>query len=158
MDKSTPVSVIMTKKVIVADPASKFTDIQKLFLNYQVYHLPVVEDDKLIGIISLKDALKCYVDNVSKLNEGDEKNINEVFTVESVMTHNPNTVSPSTTVGEAVAILSNANFRSLPVVDADNKIVGIISNKDLVKTLNKIMHPPSDDDRRYSTGTPGRAV
>lgn len=157
MEKSTLVSAIMTRKVIVADLTSKFTDIQQLFLNYQVYHLPVVEDDKLVGIISLKDALKCYVENVAKLDEGDEKNINDVFTVESVMTRNPNTVSPNTTVGEVVAILSNANFRSLPVVDANNKIVGILSNKDLVKVLNRIMHPPKDD-KRYSTGTPGRAV
>lgn len=158
MDKSTPVSLIMTKKVIVADPSSKFTDIQKLFLNYQVYHLPVVEDDKLLGIISLKDALKCYVDNASKLTSGTENDINEIFTVESVMTKNPNTVSPSTTVGEVVAILSNANFRSLPVVDENGKIVGILSNKDLVKVLNKIMHPVSDDEKRFSSGTPGRAV
>ena len=157
MDKSTPVSAIMTRKVIVADPSSKFTDIQKLFLNYQVYHLPVVENDVLIGIISLKDALKCYVDNVSKLDKGDEANINEVFTVKSVMTENPNTVSPETTIGEVVAILANANFRSLPVVDKDNKIVGVLSNKDLVKVLNRIMHPPADD-KVYRSATPGRAV
>lgn len=158
MDKSTQVSAIMTKKVIVADPKSKFTDIQKLFLNYQVYHLPVVEEDKLIGIISLKDALKCYVDNVSKLESGDEDNINETFTVDSIMTPNPNTVNPSTTIGEVAAILANANYRSLPVVNEENEILGILSNKDLVKVLNKMTHPLSDDDKRYSAGTPGRAV
>ena len=140
MDKSTLVSAVMTKKVIVADLNSKFTDVQKLFLDYQIYHLPVVYDNKLLGIISVKDALKTYAARVSELDAGDAEDVNKHFSVESIMTHNPTTIHHDEKISEAIDILADAQFRSLPVVDDKGYIVGILSNKDLVKILHKIMH------------------
>jgi CBS domain-containing protein len=157
MDKTTPITAVMTKKVIVADLKSKFTDIQKLFLEYQIYHLPVVYDNKLIGIISIKDALKTYAERVSSLDSGDANDINSKFSMESIMTSNPKTIGSDATLGDAVEILANASFRSLPVVDKEGKIVGILSNKDLVKLYNKALNS-DDEDKRYVSSTPGRAV
>lgn len=157
MDKNTPITSVMTKKVIVAELNSKFTDIQKLFLEYQIYHLPVVYDNKLLGIISIKDALKTYAERVSSLEAGDAADVNSKFSIESIMTHNPKTISSDATLGKAVEVLANASFRSLPVVDSEGKIVGILSNKDLVKLYNKTLNP-DDEDKRYVSSTPGRAV
>lgn len=127
MDKSTPVSHLMTKKVIVADLKTKFSNMLTLFLDYHIYHLPVVFDDKLLGIISMTDALKFYRSGASP----------EDFDIEKVMTHHPNTLHPNDTLGKACEILSEANYRTLPVVDDQGKIIGILSNKDLVRVLNK---------------------
>jgi CBS domain-containing membrane protein len=157
MDKNTPITSVMTKKVIVAELNSKFTDIQKLFLEYQIYHLPVVFDNKLLGIISIKDALKTYAERASALESGDAADINNKFSIESIMTHDPKTISSDSTLGKAVEILASASFRSLPVVDSEGKIVGILSNKDLVKLFNKNLNS-DDEDKRYVSGTPGRAV
>ncbi len=130
MDKNTQVSHLMTKKVIVADLKTKFNNILTLFLDYHIYHLPVVFDDKLLGIISMTDALKYYRSGESLDN----------FEIEKVMTHNPKALLETDTLAKAVEILSDANFRTLPVVDADGKIVGILSNKDLVRVLNKVLN------------------
>jgi CBS-domain-containing membrane protein len=73
------------------------------------------------------------------------------------MTKNPTTVSPETTIGEAVNILANASFRSLPVTDKDGKIVGILSNKDFIKVFNLWLNP-KDDDKVYTSGGAGVAI
>ncbi|MCB9257446.1 MAG: CBS domain-containing protein [Chitinophagales bacterium] len=129
MDRDTQVSHLMTKKVIVADLKTKFSNILTLFLDYHIYHLPVVFDDKLLGIISMTDALKYYRSGASE----------EDFQVEDIMTHNPKTLHANDTLAKAASILAEANFRTLPVVDDAGKIVGILSNKDLVRVLDKML-------------------
>ena len=130
MDKNTTVSHLMTKKVIVADLKTKFSNVLTLFLDYHIYHLPVVFDDKLLGIISMTDALKFY------RSGADVKD----FDISEVMTHEPKTLHMNDTLAKATEILAEANFRTLPVVDDNGKIVGILSNKDLVRVLNKMLH------------------
>ena len=43
------------------------------------------------------------------------------------------------TLAKAASLLAEANFRTLPVINDDGNIVGIISNKDLVRVLDKIL-------------------
>jgi CBS domain-containing protein len=119
----------MTKKVIVADLKTKFSNVLALFLDYNIYHLPVVFDDKLLGIISMTDALKFY------RTGADPKD----FDISEVMTHEPKTLHADDTLAHAAEILAEANFRTLPVVDDAGRVVGILSNKDLVRVLNKMI-------------------
>lgn len=130
MDKNTQVSHLMTKKVIVADLKTKFSNVLTLFLDYHIYHLPVVFDDKLLGILSMTDALKYFRSGADPAD----------FDIEKVMTHHPTTLHADDKLVKASEILAEANFRTLPVVDDDGKIVGILSNKDLVRVLNKMLH------------------
>ena len=129
MDRNTIVSHIMTKKVIVADLKTKFSNVLTLFLDYRIYHLPVVFDDKLLGIISMTDALKFYRSGVDV----------STFDISEVMTHKPKTLHMNDTLAKAASLLAEANFRTLPVINDDGNIVGIISNKDLVSVLDKIL-------------------
>lgn len=130
MDKNTPVSALMTKKVIVADLKTKLDSMLTLFLDYNIYHLPITFDDKLLGIISMTDALKYF-------RSGEPV---ENFDVEKVMTHTPSTLKADDNLGKAAEILATANYRTMPVIDNDGNIVGILSNKDLVRVLDKLLN------------------
>ena len=133
MDKSTPISTLMTKKVIVADLKTKFTDVMTLFLDYKIYHLPVAFDNKLLGILSLTDALKFFKQEANNITK--DEHLNELFDIEKIMTHNPKTLDIDATLGDAVELLSTSKFRAAPIVNDKAEIQGIISNKDLVKIL-----------------------
>lgn len=137
MDKSTPISTLMTKKVIVADLHTKFTDIMTLFLDYKIYHLPVVFDNKLLGILSLTDALRFFDQEAVNITE--HEHLNELFDMEKIMTHNPKTLDLHSTLKDAADLLATSKFRAAPVVNEKGEIQGIISNKDLVKVLNKML-------------------
>lgn len=53
--------------------------------------------------------------------------------VKNVMTKNPITISPECSITEAKALMNKKNIGKLPVVDKDNKLVGILTKKDLAK-------------------------
>ncbi len=137
MEGRTPISAIMTKKVIVADRQTKFSDVMTLFLDYRIYHLPVVEDNQLIGMVSLTDALRFFRKEANNITK--DEHLNELFDISIMMTENPSTLRADNTVKDATEILSKAKYRSLPVVNAADEVIGIISNKDLVKVLNKVI-------------------
>ena len=137
MEASTPISAIMTKKVIVADLETKFSDILVLFLDYRIYHLPVVDNQQLIGMVSLTDALRFFRKEANNITK--DEHLNQLFDIKIMMTENPASLGPHNTVKEAAEILCKAKYRSLPIVDEADQIVGIISNKDLVKVLNKVI-------------------
>jgi CBS domain-containing protein len=137
MDKSTLLSSVMTKKVIVAELDTKFSNILTLFLDFKIYHLPVVFDNKLVGILSMTDALKFYQEEVANIT--DPSKIDALFDIKKMMTHNPVTLKPENTIKDAASLLASVKFRAVPITNEEGEILGIISNKDMVKILNRIL-------------------
>ena len=88
--------------------------------------LLVVEDEKLVGLISERDyARKIALKGKSSRNTR----------VEEVMSRRVVYVQPSQTVDECMALMTEKRVRHLPVVDSDEKLVGMISIGDLVKAV-----------------------
>ncbi len=61
--KSTPVSEVMSSQVLVANPQQSVEECMAVMTEKRVRHLPVMEDDKLIGIISIGDLVKAIIDD-----------------------------------------------------------------------------------------------
>lgn len=134
MNLKTPVKNFMNDHVVVASLKTKYSQIEELFLKYNIHHLPVTYDDKLIGIISSYDLDKFIK---QQLDNGpiDKASLEANFDVEKVMTHNPTTVGPNTLLKDAVDIVVSNKFHALPVVD-NGKVVGMITNNDMVRYLH----------------------
>jgi CBS-domain-containing membrane protein len=79
------------------------------------------------GVISVDDT---YLDFVALARPRD---LPKSLTVADVMTRDVVTVEPTTAIGEVIADLLTRSFRSVPVIDADRKVVGVITNGDLVR-------------------------
>jgi len=68
--KTTPVSELMTKKVLFVDPGTSVEDCMALMIDKCVRHLPVMENKKLIGIVTVGDVVKqLIVDQKFKIQE-----------------------------------------------------------------------------------------
>ncbi|WP_069792054.1 CBS domain-containing protein [Cyanobacterium sp. IPPAS B-1200] len=63
-------------------------------------------------------------------------------TVADIMTPSPITVNPDTPLNEAITILAEKKLSGLPVVDKDNKLVGVISESDLMWQETGVEPPP----------------
>ena len=68
--KTTPVSELMTKKVLFVDPGTPVEDCMALMIEKCVRHLPVMENKKLVGIVTVGDVVKqLIVDQKFKIQE-----------------------------------------------------------------------------------------
>jgi|JI102314A1RNA_FD_contig_41_35100_length_713_multi_2_in_0_out_0_1 acetoin utilization protein AcuB len=139
MQKSTKISQIMSDNVIVALPGHTFSQVCRLFLEMGMHHLPVVDaDNVIIGIISSYDVLKAYRYSVPDLAAYDDATLDSHLSIKQLMTANPATLTPSDTIGNAAELFVQLNIQALPIVDANNKVIGIISNRDLIRQFATI--------------------
>jgi len=88
--------------------------------------LVVTEDDKPVGMISERDYLNKVI-----LRGYSSKDI----TVNDIMTHNIVTIPPTFTAGDCMNLMTKGRFRHIPVVDEKEKMIGIVSIGDLVKSV-----------------------
>jgi CBS domain-containing protein len=59
--KSTPLIEVMIHEVITVDPGMDIDDCMQLFINKYIRHLPVVKDDKVIGMLSIGDIVNAII-------------------------------------------------------------------------------------------------
>lgn len=94
---------------------------------YMVEHgvgsVPVMQDGRLKGIFTERDALRIFV---ATRRNPDQTNLADV------MTGDPSTIAPDATPEEAMHLMSAGNFRHVPVVDGDGRVLGVLSQRDLL--------------------------
>lgn len=135
MKNRVPVSVIMTKNVIKLNLTDDLTKAEQLFKHHKIRHIPVVEGNKIIGMLSYTDLLRIsFVDAVDDDAEIVDTTVYNMFTVEQVMAKKLVTISPETTIKETAKILSKKEFHALPVCMGE-LLVGIVTTTDLIKYL-----------------------
>ena len=103
---------------------SRVIDALNMMKEYKIGGIPVVDDDmRLVGIVTNRDLRF-------------EKNLNRV--IDEVMTKdNIITTSQSTNLEEAAEILQNHKIEKLPVVDANGRLIGLVTYKDITKAKDK---------------------
>ena len=114
----------MTPHPMTIAPAAKLTEAVVLMQQHRFRSLPVVDDGKIVGIITDRDI---------------RTNLNYVESVEvrKVMTTKLLTVTPRTSVWDAARLLGERKIGAMPVLE-DDRLVGIISTTDLLKAFAEL--------------------
>ena len=120
------VSEIMTADPASASPTDDVTHAAATMAAMKVSCLPVLQDEKLVGIVTSFDLLKALKNELASHSRPDE----EPVTLQAILTPDPIVISPETSVQEAASLMADNEFRHLPVV-ADNQVVGVISTQDI---------------------------
>lgn len=135
--KNEPISKIMSTNLITIGTHNTLFDAEKLFKQHKIRHIPVVDNKRIIGILSLTDLLRLsFVDTYGEDDSRVDTAIYDMLGIEQVMVSNPVHVSPAKTIKEVAEILSVKEFHALPVVDR-GKLVGIVTTTDLLNYLLK---------------------
>jgi CBS domain-containing protein len=124
----------MTEKVITVSPAVSISDAHKLMSTEKIRTLVVMEKDQLVGIITRRGLLRA---DLSSLDENAwVKQYNLSFeTVRDVMSTNVLTTTPDTVIPIVARVLLENKISSLPVIDMEKKLVGIITSSDLFRMI-----------------------
>lgn len=137
MKQHVHVSTIMTQNVVKLNITDDLTKAESLFKEHKIRHIPVVNGNKILGILSYSDLLRIsFVDAADDEDEVVDVTVYNMFTIEQVMTKRLMTVKPETTIKEAAEILATHEFHALPVC-AGGLLVGIVTTTDLIRYLLK---------------------
>ena len=125
----------MTKEVIKLNISDTLTKAESLFKKHHIRHIPVVNGNKIIGMLSYTDLLRIsFADAIEDDEEEVDTTVYNMFSVEQVMAKNLTSISPDATIKEAAEILASREFHALPVVHGE-LLVGILTTTDLIRYL-----------------------
>jgi CBS domain-containing protein len=141
--KHVTVADLMTKQVVSIDGATPFKEIVTLIHEHHVSALPVTDEaGHVVGIVSEADLL--LKEEQLELSERHflessrrhvERRKAAALSAAQLMTSPAITIKPTMTVAAAAALMHGRNVKRLPVVDDDDRLVGIVSRSDLLKVF-----------------------
>ncbi len=131
VDCMTPCLVTLGKYDSVAAAYEKMT------MNH-IRRIPILDHDRLIGIIALSDILRFKPPTVGRyLSFKELSETLDKLVVELVMTRDPIVVFQSDPVGYAAELMLDNKIGGLPVLDASKKLVGLITESDIFRLFAK---------------------
>ncbi|MGH8459437.1 MAG: CBS domain-containing protein, partial [Nevskiales bacterium] len=130
---------IMTTELTTLEADAKLLDAALLMRSSGFRHLPVVKEGKLLGLISDRDVHRASPSMFSNVSPEEYNRLFETTPIEKVMTKEPVSVSPDTPVVDVVQLMHQHKFGSVPVVDADGKLAGIVTTTDMLRILNDLL-------------------
>lgn len=124
----------MTREVVTLEPEASAGQALGLCREHGIRHLPVVENGRLVGLISDRDLR----DVSPPRGTGDEENTLGWVRVRDIMTTNLVTIHPLDTIEHAARDIHAHKFNCLPVV-AEGELVGIITSSDMTRILIELI-------------------
>lgn len=132
----TYVSDCMSSDLVTVGPYDNLAKAFEILQKDRIRRLPVVYNDKLIGIITLKDILDAKPSDVLHSNNLSEiyKHLSSII-VQLSMTQKPITIYQTETIGHAAELMLDNKIGGLPVIDADDKLVGLLTESDIFRVI-----------------------
>ncbi|SDK44103.1 acetoin utilization protein AcuB [Maridesulfovibrio ferrireducens] len=129
----------MTKDVITLTPERSMMKAAKLMKDKEISRLPIVDDEGvLVGIVSDRDIKEASPSKATTLDMHELYYLLSEIKLKDIMSRKVLTVSIEDTVEKAAVVLDENKIGGIPVVDAENKCVGIITNTDVFRVLINI--------------------
>ena len=100
----------------------------------RVRHFPVMDDDKVVGVVSQRDLYKASLGSVMKYGEKAQRAFLEGIVVKEVMSDPPITIAPHASVQEAARLMMEKKVGCLPVLEG-SQLVGIVTETDMLKLV-----------------------
>ncbi len=135
MKKKESVSQIASTALITIQIGQKLSEARKLMQVNQIHHVPVVQGKKLMGILSAVDLATLSLTSFGSDERANDAILDNQFSVEEVMSKNMVTIKPTAPIREAAEILAEGHFHSLPIVDKEGDLRGLVTSTDLIRYL-----------------------
>lgn len=139
MKNKQKISDVMTRDPQTAYLAQPISEVYELLQNVGFHHVPVIDGDRIAGIISHTDILKLVYDVEGSDDRMLRTFMDHQFTLQDAMSDDVVTVHENDPLRTAAAALADGEIHSALVVDDEGKLVGIITSTDLIRTLIELL-------------------
>ena len=124
----------MTPDPITIGPNTTLPEAARLMKECNIHRLPIVDNERLVGIVTLGDIREASPSNAHSLSIYELNYLIARLTVGEIMTRHPITVTPDMSVEAAARLMLEHKIGGLPVMDG-NRLVGIITETDIFRLL-----------------------
>ncbi len=128
------VSDAMTRPVVTVSPDATVGALEELFERYDYNSFPVVENNRLVGIVTKFDFLRNFIFTPETVlphyQELMQRRVGEI------MRRRVATVDPDMALTRVLQMMVDMTIKSFPVV-SDGKVVGIVSREDIIRALRR---------------------
>jgi len=124
----------MTPEPVCANPQMNLPEAHKLMKDHRIRRLPVVDRDKLVGIVTRGDIRGAQPSEATSLSIYELNYLLGRLTLARIMTRDPVTIMPEATIGEAARLMLRHKIAGLPVVEG-GRVVGILTESDVFRLL-----------------------
>ena len=125
----------MTADVVTVDAETGLMDADQVMRDRGVRRLPVLENGRLVGIVTYGDIREARPSAATSLSTWEMNYLLTRLKISEVMTKNPITIKPDAIMGEAASFMLKNRISGLPVVNVDGDIVGIITESDIFRMV-----------------------
>ncbi|MGW7456276.1 CBS domain-containing protein [Streptomyces sp. NPDC054797] len=140
--KHIKVAHLMTDEVVSVVPSTSFKDVAKLLAAHDITGLPVVdEEERVVGVVSETDLLARQADGGRSSDRRGELTAADVMSCPAVCVH------ADETAPNAARLMTRRSVERLPVVDEEDRLVGIVTRRDLLRVF---LRPDAEIRRRVA--------
>lgn len=126
----------MTTPAITLTPDASFQEALKLMRERQIRRIPIVNEyGKLVGIVSERDLLHAEPSPATSLSIWEMNYLLWKLKVGDLMCKKVIAVTPQTALQDAAALLIKHKIGGLPVIDTEQKVIGVITETDIFKAF-----------------------
>ncbi len=136
--RGTRVGDIMERNVVQISAEDRLSTVDDIMTLGGVRHMPVVSGGRLVGVVSERDLLRASLSSFSDFAPEHHRAFLQALEIRRVMSAPPITVSPDEPVGRAARLMAERKIGCLPVVDRDRKLVGLVTETDLLRYFARL--------------------
>jgi acetoin utilization protein AcuB len=125
----------MNKQVVTIDAKDSMNNAIHLFKKHNIKMLPVIEQGKLVGIVTDRDIKRSSASDVTSLEIHELLYLISKIKIKDIMTKNPITVPLDYSIEETAEVLLKHNISGVPVIDQYGDVVGTITQNDIFRTI-----------------------
>ncbi len=120
---------VMKKNVVVAPSTSTVLDAAKLMAVNKIGSVVIIDKDEAVGMLTERDIIRKVIAKGKSL----DTQVKEVMSAPLVV------VTPDTSVEDAARAMKDKNIRRLPVINKEKFLVGIITDRDIIRILPSLI-------------------
>lgn len=143
VSSSSVVADIMTRRPVTLYEEDDLEKIRRTLEEFVFHHVPVVDDGKLVGLVTRSDLLAISSSRLDPTATVRDEVVRRSMFVRDVMTVNVKSVHPDTPISQAARLMRDEHLGCLPVTEADGRLVGIVTDKDMLSLLIKLLAAPA---------------
>jgi CBS domain-containing membrane protein len=129
------VEEVMARDVVSLGPKDRLDLAEDVMRLGRIRHMPVLEGDRLVGIVSSRDLLAASLSKQLEFDGAERRTFLRSVTVSEAMTRDPITIAPGATLREAAELLLQHRIGCLPVTRPDGSFVGLLTETDLIRAV-----------------------